>query len=83
MVVDMSRPIEARTTSTADDRPPVRLTPLTDGPYEITGPVSLVDADGQPLEPPADAVYLCRCGGSATKPFCDGSHARTGWTEEA
>jgi CDGSH-type Zn-finger protein len=28
-------------------------------------------------------VYLCRCGRSADKPFCDGSHARTGWKEDA
>ena len=60
---------------------PARLTPLPDGPYEVTGPLELVDADGEPVQPPAEQVYLCRCGRSATKPFCDGSHARTGWTE--
>jgi CDGSH-type Zn-finger protein len=30
-----------------------------------------------------DGPYLCRCGRSADKPFCHGSHARTGWEEDA
>ena len=59
---------------------PVRLIPLTDGPYEVTGAFELVDPGGEAIEPPAAQVYLCRCGRSANKPFCDGSHARTGWT---
>ena len=60
-----------------------RLTPLPDGPYQVTGPLELVDPEGRPIEPPAAEVYLCRCGRSAAKPFCDGTHARTGWTEQA
>ena len=47
----------------------------TDGPYKVTGPVRLVDADGEPIEvPEGDSIVLCRCGRSATKPFCDTSH---------
>jgi CDGSH-type Zn-finger protein len=61
---------------------PTRLTPLPDGPYEVTGPIELIDRDGCAIEPPATKVYLCRCGRSAGKPFCDGSHARTAWKEE-
>ena len=60
----------------------VRLTPLPDGPIEVTGPVEIARQDGEPIESPAPTVYLCRCGRSATKPFCDGSHARTGWAED-
>jgi CDGSH-type Zn-finger protein len=26
-----------------------------------------------------DPVFLCRCGGSANKPFCDGTHKRNGF----
>lgn len=44
------------------------------GPYRITGPVTLIDADGTAYELPGENIALCRCGGSKTKPFCDGSH---------
>ncbi len=60
-----------------------RLIPLPDGPYEVTGPIEIADRNGQPVQPSAEKAYLCRCGRSANKPFCDGSHARTGWREQA
>jgi CDGSH-type Zn-finger protein len=51
------------------------------GPYKITGPVTLIDADGNEFELPDDGrpLALCRCGGSETKPFCDSSHKRNGF----
>ena len=47
------------------------------GPYLITGPVKLMDADGNQyyLQEGAN-VALCRCGGSSTKPFCDATHKK-------
>ena len=62
---------------------PARLIVLRDGPYEVTGPLDLLARDGRTIQAPAPTVHLCRCGRSANKPFCDGSHARTGWTEDA
>jgi len=59
----------------------VTIVPLTDGPYEVTGEVSVVAPDGSVLRETAKA-YLCRCGHSANKPFCDGSHKRQGWTQD-
>jgi CDGSH-type Zn-finger protein len=59
----------------------VTITPLQDGPYEVTGEVSVVAPDGTVLRETAKA-YLCRCGHSANKPFCDGSHKRAGWTQD-
>ena len=59
----------------------VRLTLHPDGPAEVTGQIEIARHDGEPVEPPMPTIYLCRCGRSETKPFCDGSHARTGWTE--
>lgn len=50
-----------------------------DGPYKVTGPVRLVDASGRPFAVAAADLVLCRCGASATRPLCDGSHRRRGF----
>jgi CDGSH-type Zn-finger protein len=51
------------------------------GPYKITGPVRIIDADGNEIVPPDDGkpIVLCRCGESKTKPFCDESHKECGF----
>ena len=49
------------------------------GPYLVTGPIRLLDADGTAHEVQRSTVALCRCGGSTTKPFCDGTHSRIGF----
>ena len=59
----------------------VTITPLKDGPDQITGSVTVLDEDGNILKE-AESVFLCRCGHSANKPFCDGAHKREGWTSE-
>ena len=47
------------------------------GPYKVEGPVRVIDADGNEFVlPEGTAIVLCRCGHSATKPFCDKSHRR-------
>ncbi len=52
-----------------------------DGPLKITGPVTVVDADGTPFALPDGPVALCRCGLSNTKPFCDRSHRDGGFRD--
>lgn len=49
------------------------------GPYTIKGPVTLVGTDGSAWDdlPEGKPVALCRCGRSALKPFCDGSHTKS------
>ena len=50
------------------------------GPYKVTGPVRIVDADGNEFEiPEGDGIVLCRCGASTTKPFCDKTHSKIGF----
>ncbi|GAA1686219.1 hypothetical protein GCM10009792_02570 [Microcella alkalica] len=44
------------------------------GPLLVRGDVDLVDADGAPVERRRATVAVCRCGASAIKPWCDGSH---------
>jgi CDGSH-type Zn-finger protein len=78
-----------------------RIQVTKDGPYVVTGGVPLAkqfivpDAKGQSASwrqgqgpdafPPQDTYALCRCGKSAKKPFCDGTHAKVGFdgTEKA
>lgn len=51
-----------------------------DGPLLVRGPAVLVRADGTAVERRRATVALCRCGASAIKPFCDGSHKAVGFT---
>lgn len=50
-----------------------------DGPYWVSGTVELVDAEGRCFELRDQTFALCRCGGSTTKPFCDGTHSKLGF----
>lgn len=56
----------------------VTITSMTDGPLEVSGDVDIRASDGS-LVKQTSKCYLCRCGYSATKPFCDGSHKREGF----
>ncbi len=64
------------------------ITPKANGPLIVDGPVRIVTPDGRELAvpprkdgTPAQVVKLCRCGHSATKPFCDGTHKRIGFQD--
>jgi len=58
----------------------VTITPLDNGSYRVRGPVVLVDAEGGRWNvPEGKAVFLCRCGQSQKKPFCDSSHKAAGF----
>lgn len=50
------------------------------GPYLIKGLSTLSNSRGQAI-PTQDTIALCRCGGSAKKPFCDGTHAKIGFDD--
>lgn len=49
-----------------------------DGPLWVTGGIPVALADGTTIET-RNRVTLCRCGASANKPLCDGSHKTTGF----
>jgi CDGSH-type Zn-finger protein len=70
----------------------VRVTVAQDGPYVVTGNIPLVketiaaNADGDSESwkedhrfPTSEKYALCRCGQSKAKPFCDGTHVKTGF----
>ena len=59
---------------------PATIQAARNGPYLVTNVPRLVDHLGAGQRP-APQLALCRCGNSAAKPWCDGSHARTGFTD--
>ena len=63
------------------------VTPYDDGPLLVRGDFALVTPDGEPIETRRGTIALCRCGQSARKPFCDGTHKvigfRTGRRDDA
>ena len=60
--------------------PAVKISVKTNGPLRVEGPVELLDANGVAFDLTGKPAFsLCRCGLSAAKPFCDGSHQRVGF----
>lgn len=55
------------------------VTVYEDGPLILRGRFTLTGQDGELIPPGRRTVALCRCGRSALKPFCDGSHVRSGF----
>ena len=55
---------------------PLTINVRDNGPLHIEGPITILDADQNPFHVAGEkpSVFLCRCGLSANKPFCDGSH---------
>jgi uncharacterized Fe-S cluster protein YjdI len=51
-----------------------------DGPLEVRGDLVVVDAEGHEVRR-AQKLFLCRCGHSRNKPYCDGSHSRHGFRD--
>ena len=61
----------------------VTIKARANGPYRVDGPVRVIDADGNEFVlPEGEAIVLCRCGHSASKPFCDKSHRRHGFVAD-
>lgn len=56
----------------------LRIDPQTNGPLRVRGNLEIVSGTGRVVARVGSAT-LCRCGGSASKPFCDGTHAKIGF----
>jgi len=59
----------------------VEVKPLPNGPLQVKGPLEIVSGTGRTMDR-VEKVFLCRCGQSAKKPYCDGTHNKTGFTAE-
>lgn len=60
---------------------PVSITPKLNGPLQVSGNLEVVSGTGRTINR-VTKTTLCRCGHSANKPYCDGSHARVGFKSE-
>lgn len=54
------------------------IAPLASGPLAVKGAVALVSGDGL-SSCQGNKLFLCRCGSSKNKPFCDGTHGQVGF----
>lgn len=58
----------------------IKITVRQNGPYMVEGDdVQVVDWNGVEYSIERRPFALCRCGGSTTKPFCDGTHSKIGF----
>jgi CDGSH iron-sulfur domain-containing protein 3 len=57
-----------------------KITALDNGPFLVSGSFVLTDGAGQPYPGDREQAALCRCGQSSSSPFCDGTHAKIGFT---
>ena len=57
------------------------VTTRKNGPLMVQGGIKIMDADGNEIAIDGDSemVFLCRCGKSDNKPFCDGTHRPAGF----
>jgi CDGSH-type Zn-finger protein len=59
-----------------------RISPQNNGPIRIEGEFEIADPGGALFGLAGRTVIsLCRCGHSANKPFCDGSHRQAGFSD--
>jgi len=61
---------------------PNHITVKPNGPLVVRGDLRLIDQTGQLLSSESE-LYLCRCGKSGTKPYCDGAHKTCGFEDDA
>ena len=60
---------------------PLAVTPARNGPLEVRGNLEVVSGTGRTVAR-VTKTWLCRCGGSQKKPYCDGSHRTNGFTAD-
>jgi len=59
----------------------VNVATRPNGPLKVVGPVELISGTGHTIHR-AQELFLCRCGQSKNKPYCDGSHKAAGFIAE-
>jgi CDGSH-type Zn-finger protein len=57
---------------------PLQVNPTMDGPLQVRGNMEIISGTGRVVAR-VESARLCRCGGSNTKPYCDGTHEKIGF----
>lgn len=57
----------------------LKVTPRPNGPLLVEGNIEICTGTGRTINR-TQKTALCRCGGSANKPYCDGTHSKIGFT---
>jgi CDGSH-type Zn-finger protein/uncharacterized Fe-S cluster protein YjdI len=71
-------PLTANSLPLAVRAGPVNVQPTPNGPLHVSGNLELVSGTGRTINKVTE-TYLCRCGQSKNKPYCDGSHKAAGF----
>lgn len=71
-------PASGKTDMLAVRNGPLMIDPQTDGPLQVRGNLEITAGTGRVVAR-VQGARLCRCGGSANKPFCDGTHVKIGF----
>jgi CDGSH-type Zn-finger protein/uncharacterized Fe-S cluster protein YjdI len=71
-------PATQASTVLAERAGPLRINPAPDGPLLLEGNLEIVTGTGRTIHR-LTKVALCRCGQSANKPYCDGTHKKVGF----
>lgn len=58
-----------------------KIIAMENGPFRVQHVKRMIRARGEAFACKED-MYLCRCGESSSKPYCDGTHNRNGFTGE-
>lgn len=74
-------PGEQKSAPLAQRDGPLQVTPTRNGPLHVVGNLEVVSGTGRTINRVTE-TWLCRCGHSNNKPFCDGSHQKVGFAAD-
>jgi CDGSH-type Zn-finger protein/uncharacterized Fe-S cluster protein YjdI len=74
-------PATAESTALAARDGKLTITPAKNGPLLVSGNLEIATGTGRTINR-VTKTALCRCGHSANKPYCDGTHAKVGFVAE-
>ena len=60
---------------------PLEVSPIPNGPLKVAGSHEITSGTGRAAKR-GEMAFLCRCGASANKPYCDGSHRAIGFDSQ-